>query len=394
MSRFKEEELIKALKETGATKVYPAMVPEIHKKLEDLEKLCAEDTKASIRVIDDRTVSRNLRQLLGGDDGIEKTRLDKDGCGLKELDGYCLGFKKKGTKITGYWYEKKVIEDVPGEFPRFLMDSVVYSKVLSPEFKPAYYDNLQDIFGKGQVKDKTEFVNKVIEYMPYSENDDGGINVMKNVLDIQSAIDRRKKIKFTLYAYRYEDREFHLRPTGNQDRCVSPVQIMMSNGRYYLMAKNRKIANLKGFLFYRIDLMDEIIILDNQKSDDIQGCEWRDPQKFLTANPYFYSGKEKEDIIIGFEENQITQVVDWFGAEENGLYEILDIYKIPQTIMRDGQSVTRIVKMVKLKFRQVNIQAFSFWLMQYIDCLELLEGEKMKKMLKERMQEALEKRIK
>ena len=47
-----------------------------------------------------------------------------------------------------------------------------------------------------------------------------------------------------------------------------------------------------------------------------------------------------------------------------------------------------------MKFRQVNIQAFSFWLMQYIDCLELLEGEKMKKMLKERMQEALEKRIK
>ena len=114
----------------------------------------------------------------------------------------------------------------------------------------------------------------------------------------------------------------------------------------------------------------------------------------MTANPYFYSGKEKENIIIGFEEKQITQVVDWFGAEENGLYEILDIYKIPQTIMRDGQSVTRIVKMVKMKFRQVNIQAFSFWLMQYIDCLELLEGEKMKKMLKERMQEALEQRIK
>ena len=74
MSRFKEEELIKALKETGATKVYPATVPEIHKKLEDLEKLRAEDTKSPIRVIDDRTVSRNLRQLLGGDDGIEKTR--------------------------------------------------------------------------------------------------------------------------------------------------------------------------------------------------------------------------------------------------------------------------------------------------------------------------------
>ena len=62
--------------------------------------------------------------------------------------------------------------------------------------------------------------------------------------------------------------------------------------------------------------------------------------------------------------------------------------------MKNGQYVKRTVKMVKLKFTQVNIQAFSFWLMQYIDCLELLEGEKMKKMLRKRMQEALEKRIK
>lgn len=32
--------------------------------------------------------------------------------------------------------------------------------------------------------------------------------------------------------------------------------------------------------------------------------------------------------------------------------------------------------------------------MQYIDCLEILEGDKTKQMLKERMKEALERRIK
>lgn len=52
------------------------------------------------------------------------------------------------------------------------------------------------------------------------------------------------------------------------------------------------------------------------------------------------------------------------------------------------------VKMVRLKFPKVNIKAFSFWLMQYIDCLEILEGDKTKQMLKERMKEALERRIK
>ena len=52
------------------------------------------------------------------------------------------------------------------------------------------------------------------------------------------------------------------------------------------------------------------------------------------------------------------------------------------------------VKMVRLNFPKVNIKAFSFWLMQYIDCLEILEGDKTKQMLKERMKEALERRIK
>jgi hypothetical protein len=54
----------------------------------------------------------------------------------------------------------------------------------------------------------------------------------------------------------------------------------------------------------------------------------------------------------------------------------------------------RKVKMVRIKFPKVNIQTFSFWIMQYIDCLEILEGDKVKKIEKERMQEALESCIK
>lgn len=228
MSKFKEQELIQALKSTGATKQNPATVTEIHDKLEDLEKIRAGEANELPRTIDSRSVSRKLRQLLGTDEEIEQIKLDEEGNGLKEKDDYYLGFRKRERKITGYWYEKKIVEDVPGEFPRFLMDAVIYSKVLTPEFKPDYYSNLQDIFGCGQVKNMTDFMKQIVEYMPYSESDDGGINVMKNVLEIQDAIDRRKKIKFKLEAYRYEDEEFHLKPTGDQKRCVSPFQIMMA----------------------------------------------------------------------------------------------------------------------------------------------------------------------
>lgn len=354
--------------------------------MNDLEEKRAKETGTPLRVIDHRTLSRNLRQLLGGDDEIKEIKGDSSGHYLKEKDTYCIGFLKKNESITGYWYEKKVIEDVPGEFPRFLTDAVIYSKVLTPEFKPQYYDNLQDIFGTGQVKNMTDFMNAIVEYMPYSEKEDGGINVMKNVLDIQQAIDKKKKIKFKLAAYRYREKEVQLLPIGDQERCVSPFQIMMSNGRYYLMAKNRKIK--KGFLFYRVDLMDEIEILNNQKSDDVEQDEWGNPQKFLIANPFFYAGEVKEDVIIGFEEEQLTQIIDWFGAEENGLYEIQGTYN-----MQKNANCERIVKMVKIKFTKVNINAFSFWIMQYIDCLEILEGDKVKRIVKERMEEALKRRI-
>ena len=61
---------------------------------------------------------------------------------------------------------------------------------------------------------------------------------------------------------------------------------------------------------------------------------------------------------------------------------------------KKGKTSTVEVEMVKLKFPKVNVMAFSFWVMQYMDCVEVLEGELLKKILKERMKWALENRIK
>ena len=105
---------------------------------------------------------------------------------------------------------------------------------------------------------------------------------------------------------------------------------------------------------------------------------------------FFYSG-EKEDIVIGFEEQQITQVVDWFGTEENGLFECLGTYYMEK---QKGKDIYGRSRNGKIKISEVNVMAFSFWVMQYMDCVEVLEGELLKKILKERMKGALENRIK
>lgn len=189
-----------------------------------------------------------------------------------------------------------------------MADAVIYSKVLNPEYKPEYYSKLQELFGVGQVKGLNEFTQKIIDLKPYSA--EGGIDVMENVLIIQRAIHMQKKIEFKLGVYRYtSDRMIELDVKNRNVQCASPLQIMMSNGLYYLIVKNERKFRTQDFLFYRIDLMDEIEIIETKRREVTGKVEWKDPQKYLISNPFFYSGK-KEDVVIGFEEQQITQVVD------------------------------------------------------------------------------------
>lgn len=280
-----------------------------------------------------RTVNRRLRNLLGKSDEELDEITDENGIGIIDKGKYNLGFKKakkEGTYIIGYWYDEKDGEEGGSSkyLARFLADAVIYSKVLNPEYKPDYYSSLQRLFGTGQVKELNEFSQMIVDLKPYSA--EGGIDVMENILIVQKAIDMQKKIEFKLGVYRYT-----------------------SDGTIELDIENSKVL--------------------------------------LISNPFFYSG-EKEDIVIGFEEQQITQVVDWFGTEENGLFECLGTYYMEKT--EKGKTSTVEVEMVKLKFPKVNVMAFSFWVMQYMDCVEVLEGELLKKILKERMKGALENRIK
>ena len=386
-NRLKDEELIETLKSMNTSEIYPVNAQKVYEALKD--KYDAKDLPSV------RTVGRRLRSLLEKSDEELDEITDENGIGIIDKGKYNLGFKKankKGTYITGYWYDEKDGEEGGSSkyLARFLSDAVIYSKVLNPEYKPDYYLSLQRLFGTGQVKELNTFSRKIVDLKPYSV--EGGIDVMKNVLIVQEAIDMQKKIEFKLGVYRYtSDGTIELDIENSKDRCVSPLQIMMSNGRYYVIAKNE--STTQDFLFYRIDLMNEIEIIETKRRD-VQGqVEWKDPQKFLISNPFFYSG-EKEDIVIGFEEQQITQVVDWFGTEENGLFECLGTYYMEKPEKGNGKISMVKVKMVKLSFPEVNVMAFSFWIMQYMDCVEILEGDLLKKTLKERMKWALENRIK
>lgn len=244
-NRLKDEELIETLKSMDTSELYPANAQKVYEALKD--KYDANDLPSV------RTVGRRLRSLLGKSDEELDEITDENGIGIIDKGKYNLGFKKankKGTYITGYWYDEKDGEEGGSSkyLARFLSDAVIYSKVLNPEYKPDYYLSLQRLFGTGQVKKLNEFSQMIVDLKPYSA--EGGIDVMENILIVQKAIDMQKKIEFKLGVYRYtSDGTIELDIENSKVRCVSPLQIMMSNGRYYVIAKNERKSTTQDFLF-------------------------------------------------------------------------------------------------------------------------------------------------
>lgn len=388
--KLTEQECIDFIKSTNGTKFEPSAINEICAIME--EKFILEGSSLPTK----GTLVRNLRRLIGENTEEIDKYIDKDivkddknyEYGYKIISDSKIGFKrtKRGKKIIGYWYEKELGEivetvDIP-TFAKYLADSVTYSKILGPAIKREYYVALSKTFRQGAVKEARDFEEELFEL---NNSDIDGkideIDVMENVSKIQQAINKHKKIKFKLAFYDYINKKVKLN-FGNQERCVSPFRIMMNNGRYYLMAFIGK--NVKKFYYFRIDLMSEITVMDNEGSVKPVVEESNNPLKFIYSNPYFYSGR-KETIVLGFKADQLTQIFDWFGAtkdddlNQNGLYEIQGEYKSEN------------VKMLKIKFPNINVNAFSFWVMQYIECIEILEGAQLKKIVIERIETALKK---
>ena len=128
-NRLKDEELIETLKSMNTSELYPANAQKVYEALKD--KYDANDLPSV------RTVGRRLRSLLGKSGKELNEITDENGIGIIDKGKYNLGFKKvnkKGTYITGYWYDEKDGEEGGSSkyLARFLTDAVIYSKVLNP----------------------------------------------------------------------------------------------------------------------------------------------------------------------------------------------------------------------------------------------------------------------
>lgn len=330
-------------------------------------------------------------------------------CSAEMREIYFCKTSPEGRRTRGYWMKEPLSDS---EW-MYLIDSVLYSKILTKKEADNLAKRITFLAGKN-LSDLTKYRHRM-DKQPYIVGDEdlnekvGHIEsrVLKQVQLIREAIKKRKRVKFNLCVYEYRNQKVHLTPYGKQGlvltdpeisdkykkdvhRVVSPFEVIFSNGRYYMLGadlETERNPDLK-YKLYRVDLMDDLTI--NWKDRDATTKEDAGIQNELESmyeyrmeNPYMFTGKV-ETARIRVDADQFTQIVDWFSDE----FEVIrSIQKESDTF--DVGNVEAYDIDVK-----VNLNSFTFWVLQYSGCVEVLERKSdnvYRKHIKETLKRALEK---
>lgn len=253
-------------------------------------------------------------------------------------------------KKTNYWIENVISDDEL----RYLLDSVLYSKILSTEQAIDLCNRIIALSGE-KFRKHTLYVENMHKQLYIGDAD-----VLKNISLIQEGILQHKKIKFTLNVFKpvydraKKKHKIKMVPCDSKTRICSPYDIVVSNGKYYLLAANNYLEQKGTYTIYRIDLMTDVKITRAvAKSKSEAGLTATDNlTKHRVENPYMFTG-DVRPVKIRVKSDQFTQIVDWFG----------DNFEIINEDTEDYIDIT-----VK-----VNKNAVIYWVLQYSTCVEVLE---------------------
>ena len=308
-------------------------------------------------------------------------------------------FNKKSHegRTIGYW----MMETLSESEWMFLLDSVINSKILTKKEAENLAKRITFLAGK-RFSDLTNYRQRMGNQPYFIGNDDidekvGYIEsrVLKQVRLIRQAINQERKIKYNLCVYDYGNQRIRLIEYGRHGkvlpetpkkykedvhRICSPFDIIFSNGRYYMLGadlETEKRTDLK-YKLYRVDLMSDITISRAKATTKEEAgiSELNDLFEYRMENPYMFTGKV-ERVRIRIDADQFSQIVDWFS----------DHFKVVGYDADESKYYD-----VELK---VNLNSFTFWVLQYSGCVEVLDsGKKGENSYRNRIKETLKKALK
>jgi predicted DNA-binding transcriptional regulator YafY len=197
-----------------------------------------------------------------------------------------------------------------------------------------------------------------ISQMIHSEN-----QTLFYVIDIfDEAIEKNRQVKFFYNHYGIDKKLHHIHEFK---ATVNPYQMVVANGRYYLIGNNDKFDNV---VHWRLDLITDIEPLDtpSKPMEKVKGLEHGlDLPRHLAEHIYMFSG-ESARVKMRVKASAVHDVIDWFGTDVSITPEDED---------------TCIVRL------KANEHAMLYWTLQFGKYVEILEPEELKNEIKKSIME-------
>lgn len=267
-----------------------------------------------------------------------------------------LRYEEKGGRNNGYWAESS-ISDVE---LKFLIDSVMYGNILTSKKAQWLAKRIQDLSGKS-LYEITRYASGGYGKQKYFSDE---VDVLENVDTVLKAQLSGRQIQFKLNVYTVKDGKIVLEPT--KEYTVSPLEMVLSNGRYYMIAANGDSDKLK---FYRIDLMTDIRQLKDRARRREEFNELKSFQRssFMRKHPFMYGGQEGI-FRLKIDKDSFTQAVDAFS----------DSLRDISSSEEDGTITVTV---------EASEGAMKLWLLQYGDIAQAVD---MNPAFAEKMRESIE----
>lgn len=297
-------------------------------------------------IVDRKSVYRNINDLLEEGVNIEYTEKERG-------EG-----KDANTILTDFY----LVRDFEDSELRLLIDGLLFSKYVP-------YSQCKELIEKlGNLSN--EYFNARVKYIKTLPiNAPRNKELFYNIDIIDEAIASGKKIKFNYISYNCKKEEIlRVDDAGNtRDYIATPIQMVATNGRYYLICNmdgHDDIANYRVDRIKNIEIYEDIDLTKKEIKCLISNFNL---PKHVMEHIYMFSG-ESIRTVFEFSEEFINDILDWFGTE-------VELKK-----SKDGK-VTCVAK--------VNQRAMKYWAMQYADHVTVLEPKELVKDIKKSLKEAI-----
>ena len=248
----------------------------------------------------------------------------------------------------GYYLVERDFED--SEL-RLLIDSVLASRYIPANQAKDLIDRLagqSNIYFKKQVRHVSN-----IEKMEHTAG-----QLFYTIEVLSQAIEDNRKVKF--FYNRYDETKT-LKKTSREKHLVNPYQIVVANGRYYLLGNMDKYSNSTHF---RVEKISDVEITDMAAKPVREVDEFQNGlnlPKHMAEHVYMFSGKSQL-VRLRVAESGINDVIDWLGSDIQITRESKDTLLVDVT---------------------ANPQAMKYWAVQFGEKVEILLPETLREEVRE-----------